>query len=210
MAGSGVQLSTRVSGGGAIISVEIKNLDKFMKKFSPITFMKIFNQKMNIRLRSFAYKAMRRIFDTIYSGKIAKNKNVQYMIKGHNTALIDTRDLVDHGIGWKFIKSTAGASIGLRIGAKDGVHAPSGMTYKRFVEYISKEQTFTPKQAQRNFLKNRLFAAAGETTKGYQPTWTIPARPFLSEALMKPAVANDFKRTVSAALNDTVRILNRG
>jgi hypothetical protein len=208
-AGSRAIVTSRSSGGGALITVEIKNLNTIMRKLSPERFIKTFNQKMNIYLRSFAYKLTRRIYETLYSGKLADLKYVQPLVKGHSVTLIETRNLVDRGIGWKFIKSGAGASVGIEIGARDGTHAPSGLSYRRFIELISKGTSFKPSVAQRRALSEKLYRATGERTHGMQQRWVIPPRPFLNEALHRPATRNDFRRTVEKAANETIRALQR-
>jgi len=201
-----------IGGTDSLVRVEIKGLDKAMRSVDPKRFRRFFNKHMNLGLRRYAYKMMRRIMDTIHNGNFAK-LGIQRYIKGSEKVLVDTGDLMAHAVGWKFIKADAGTTTGIKFGPREGIHAPSGMTYEKLITLLSEGTSFTPTLAQRVALKTKLKEGKDQSYDAPKPPpkpiWTIPPRPFLSKALNKSVVRTDFRRTVNEALKNTIRDLQK-
>lgn len=201
-----------IGGSSSLVTVEVKGLDKMMKTFDPKRFRQFFNKHMNLGLRRYAYQMMRRIMTTIHNGNFAK-LGIQRYIKGSDKVLVDSGNLMAHAIGWKFIKADGGTTLGIRFGPREGVHGPSGLTYEKLITLLSEGTSFTPTLAQRVALKTKLKEGKDQSYDAPKPppkpVWTIPPRPFLANALNKPVVRTDFRRTVKEALANTIRDLQK-
>jgi hypothetical protein len=189
-----------------LVTFEIRGIQKYMNQFSPERFRRVFNKYMNVNLRSFAYKTMKTIMEEIHNGSFAP-LGIQRYIKGSSSVLIETGDLKDHGIGWKFKKSQGGTNIGLVIGARDGIHSPSGLSYPKLIDLIQKGTSFTPTLSQRIALAMKAKDKAPPPLGEKKEVWTIPPRPFLSKALAIPKITPIFKTTVQTSLTSTLKEL---
>ena len=166
-----------------------------MRALSNAAFRAAFNKRASQQLLSFGVYAQRLVKEKLAGGDFAA-LGIQAFIKGHGTPYLESGQFI-RSHRFKYYKE--GRSVlGVAVGIFEGT-SNRGLPYLRLAEMLQGKPTvraWAPTESERR----AVFAKAGpHPSYPSKPMWSIPARPYLLEAIGTIEVANKFADAMTQA-----------